>query len=82
MCFKYQPKDFQMYSEKQWGATVAFSEYVQEVADAVKVVPSEETAAMLCKVNWTGKNLHLRDQMCLREFHFEKLYQSNIFKDL
>lgn len=71
-----------MYSEKQWGATEAFSVYVQEVADAVKVVLSEETAAMLCKVNWTGESLHLRDQMCLHEFHFEKLYLSNILKDL
>lgn len=71
-----------MYSEKQWGAMVAFSVYVQEVANAVKVILSEETAATLCKVNWTGESLHLRDQMCLREFHFEKLCLSNIFKDL
>lgn len=79
MYLKYQPKDVKMYSGKQWGVMVAFSVYVQEVADAVKGIHSEAT---LCKVNWTGKNLHLRDPVCLREFHFEKLCLSNIFKDL
>lgn len=82
MGLKYQPKDFKMYSETQSGAMVAFSVYVQEVSDAVKGVLSEVTAATLCKVNWTGKSLHLRDQMSLRKFHFEKLCLFNIFKDL
>lgn len=48
----------------------------------MKAVLSEEPAAALYKANWTGKSLQLGDQMCLCEFHFEKLCLYNFFKDL